>query len=53
MLESMRACRCSRPFEKIAGAGHGGPDFQGPVARAMVLAFLDEHLKPRPAGGER
>jgi len=26
-------------------AGHGGPEFQSAVARAMVLAFLEERLK--------
>ena len=33
-------------FHKLVGAGHGGPQFNSPVARAMVLAFLDQHLKP-------
>jgi len=32
-------------FHKIAGAGHGGPDFSSPMVRAMVLAFLDLHMK--------
>jgi acetyl esterase/lipase len=32
-------------FHKIAGAGHGGQEFSIPAVRAMVLAFLDQHLK--------
>ncbi len=32
-------------FHKIVGAGHGGPEFNTPHVRAMVLAFLDLHLK--------
>jgi acetyl esterase/lipase len=53
LFEALRKAGVPVIFYKIAGAGHGGPEFQGPVARAMVLAFLDEHLKPKPAGGER
>ena len=34
-------------FHKIIGAGHGGPQFDTPVVRAMVLAFFDQHLKAR------
>jgi len=33
-------------FFKIVGAGHGGPQFNTPVVRAMVLAFFDQYLKP-------
>jgi acetyl esterase/lipase len=32
-------------FHQIAGAGHGGPEFSTPEVRAMVLSFLDRHLK--------
>jgi acetyl esterase/lipase len=32
-------------YHKIVGAGHGGPHFQTPEVRAIVLAFLDRHLK--------
>jgi len=32
-------------FHKIAGAGHGGPPFDTPEVRAVVLAFLDRTLK--------
>lgn len=34
-------------FHKLAGAGHGGPQFETPIVRAMVLAFFDQHLKPK------
>ena len=27
-------------------AGHGGKEFDTPEVRALVLAFLDKHLKP-------
>ncbi len=33
-------------FHKLVGAGHGGPQFALPEVRAMVLTFLDRHLKP-------
>jgi len=33
-------------FHKIVGAGHGGPQFNTPLIRAMVMAFFDQHLKP-------
>jgi len=32
-------------FFKIAGAGHGGSEFDSPVVQAMVLAFFDQYLK--------
>ena len=31
----------------IEGAGHGGPGFDTPEIRAMVLGFFDKHLKKR------
>jgi acetyl esterase/lipase len=34
-------------FYKIAGAGHGGPEFDTDMMRAAVQAFFDKHLKPR------
>ncbi len=34
-------------FYKIVGAGHGGPQFDTPLVRAMVLAFLDLHLNSK------
>lgn len=45
LFEALRKAGVNATFYKIAGAGHGGPQFQTPVARAIVLAFLDEHLK--------
>jgi acetyl esterase/lipase len=32
-------------FNKIVGAGHGGAAFDSAVVRAMVLAFVDQHLR--------
>jgi acetyl esterase/lipase len=46
LFEALRKAGVNATFHKIVGAGHGGPQFQSPVARAMVLAFLDQHLKP-------
>jgi acetyl esterase/lipase len=48
LFEALRKAGVDVTFHKIAGAGHGGPQFNSPVARAMVLAFLDQHLKPKP-----
>ncbi len=44
-FESLRKAGVNATFHKIVGAGHGGPQFNSPVARAMVLAFLDQHFK--------
>jgi acetyl esterase/lipase len=33
-------------FYKVAGAGHGTPEFSSDMMRAAVRAFLDRHLKP-------
>jgi acetyl esterase/lipase len=30
----------------LAGAGHGGPEFEKPEVQAAVLGFFDRHLKP-------
>jgi len=43
---ALRKAGVNATFHKIVGAGHGGAQFNSPVARAMVLAFLDQHLKP-------
>jgi acetyl esterase/lipase len=46
LFEALQKAGVDVTFYKIAGAGHGGPAFQTPMVRAMVLAFLDRHLKP-------
>lgn len=48
LFEALRKAGVPAVFHKIAGAGHGGPDFQSAVVRAMALAFLDERLKAQP-----
>jgi acetyl esterase/lipase len=48
LFEALRQAGANVTFHKIAGAGHGGPAFNTPVVRAMVLAFLDQHLKSQP-----
>jgi acetyl esterase/lipase len=45
LFAALRRANVDVIFHKIVGAGHGGPPFQSPVVRAMVLAFLDQHLK--------
>lgn len=32
-------------FHTMEGAGHGGPHFETPEARAMVASFFDRHLR--------
>ncbi len=46
LFDALRKAGVQVTFHRIAGAGHGGPDFNTPVVRAMVLAFLDQYLKP-------
>ena len=53
LFDALRRAGAPAIFHKIAGAGHGGPEFSDAVVRAMVLAFLDEHLRGQPAGLER
>ena len=45
LFEALKAAGANVTFHKIAGAGHGGPQFGTPMICAMVLAFLDLHLK--------
>ena len=45
LFEALKKAGVDVSFYKIVSAGHGGPQFQTPVAKAMVLAFLDQHLK--------
>jgi acetyl esterase/lipase len=45
LFAALTSARVPVTFHKIAGAGHGGPQFTTPPVRAMVLAFLDQHLK--------
>jgi hypothetical protein len=37
-------------FYKIAGAGHGSPEFNTGMMQAAVHAFFDQHLKPHSDG---
>jgi dipeptidyl aminopeptidase/acylaminoacyl peptidase len=46
LFAALSQARVNVTFHKIAGAGHGGPQFTTPPVRAMVRAFLDQHLKP-------
>ena len=45
LFEALKKAGVDVSFYKVVPAGHGGPQFQTPVTKAMVLAFLDQHLK--------
>ena len=45
LFEALKKAGVDVSFYKVVSAGHGGPQFQTPVTKAMVLAFLDQHLK--------
>ena len=47
LYEALKQARGDVTFYKIAGAGHGGPEFNADMMRAAVQAFFDKHLKPR------
>lgn len=46
LYDALKRAGVNVTFHKIVGAGHGGPQFGTPITKAMVLAFLDQHLKP-------
>ncbi|HZP16601.1 MAG TPA: alpha/beta hydrolase [Terriglobales bacterium] len=46
LYEALKKEGAGVTFYKIAGAGHGGPEFYNEMMRGAVLAFLDRHLKP-------
>jgi acetyl esterase/lipase/lysophospholipase L1-like esterase len=48
LYEALKKVRGNVAFYKIAGAGHGGAEFNTDMMRAAVQAFFDKHLKPRP-----
>jgi acetyl esterase/lipase len=50
LYEALKRARRDVTFYKIAGAGHGSPEFNSDMMRAAVLAFFDKHLKPRSEG---
>lgn len=43
---ALKAAGVESTLKLIPGAGHGGKEFDTPEVRALVLAFLDKHLKP-------
>jgi acetyl esterase/lipase len=45
LFEGLTAAGNDVTFYKIAGAGHGGPQFNSDMMRAAVHAFFDTHLK--------
>lgn len=48
LFDALKKAQTNVTFYKIAGAGHGGPEFDSEIMRAAVLAFLNKHLKPQP-----
>jgi acetyl esterase/lipase len=53
LYDALKRARGDVTFYKIAGAGHGGPEFNTDMMRAAVQAFFDRHLKPRSGGKAR
>ena len=53
LYEALKQARSDVTFYKIAGAGHGSPEFNTDMMRAAVQAFFDKHLKPRPGGSAK
>jgi acetyl esterase/lipase/enterochelin esterase-like enzyme len=47
LYDALKKARTNVTFYKIAGAGHGGPEFNADVMQAAVGAFFDKHLKTR------
>jgi acetyl esterase/lipase len=50
LYEALKRARSDVTFYKIAGAGHGSPEFNTDMVRAAVQAFFDKHLKLRSDG---
>jgi acetyl esterase/lipase len=46
LFTALKQAKADVTFYKIAGAGHGGPEFESETTRAAVLAFLNKHLRP-------
>jgi acetyl esterase/lipase len=46
LYEALKKVKNDVAFYKIAGAGHGGPEFNTDMMQAAVQAFFDKHLKP-------
>jgi dipeptidyl aminopeptidase/acylaminoacyl peptidase len=48
LYEALKRARSDVTFYKIAGAGHGGAEFNSDIMQAAVQTFFDKHLKRRP-----
>jgi len=53
LYEALKRTRSDVTFYKIAGAGHGSPEFNTGMMQAAVQAFFDQHLKPRSDGSAK
>lgn len=45
LVAALQAVSADVTFERIAGAGHGGPAFETPAVQQRVRAFFDTHLR--------
>lgn len=45
--DQLRKAGVPSTFHIVEGAGHGGKDFQTAEVRQKILAFFNEHLKPK------
>ena len=45
LVAALQAVTADVTFERIAGAGHGGPAFETPAVQQRVPAFFDTHLR--------
>jgi acetyl esterase/lipase len=43
--EALKKAGVESTFERLEGAGHGGPQFHTPEVRKTIAAFFDKHLK--------
>jgi len=42
---ALKAAGVESTLKLLPGAGHGGKEFDSAESRALILAFLDKHLK--------
>lgn len=48
--EKLKSAGAASTLSIIAGAGHGGKEFQTPPVKAEILKFFQQHLQPNTAG---
>lgn len=45
LAEALKKAGVEVAFKRLEGAGHGGPQFNSPENRKLILAFFDRHLR--------